>query len=89
MSDQDARGLEFPCEYPIKAMGRADSGLKDEVTAIIADHVDELHPDAVRCRPSSAGRFESITITVRVETREQLETIYSRLAESEQVLWTL
>lgn len=88
MTEQSAKGLEFPCDYPIKAMGRADAGLKEKVSAIVAEHA-ALDPDQVRTRPSSAGRFESITITVRVESREQLETIYSRLAQSEQVLWTL
>ncbi len=83
-----AQGLEFPCRYPIKAMGRTGEGLSEAVVGIIADHVTVAESD-VRSRPSSAGRFESITVTVDVETREQLEAIYADLGKHEQVLWTL
>lgn len=87
-SNSGAQGLEFPCRYPIKAMGRTGEGLSEAVVGIIAGHVAVDEAD-VRSRPSSAGRFESITVTVAVETRSQLEAIYADLGRHEQVLWTL
>lgn len=84
----ESGGFEFPCEIPIKAMGRGDEGFQDEVVRCVAEHV-EVDPAQVRCRDSSEGRFCSITVTAQVESREQLEAIYRSLRECEQVLFTL
>ena len=82
------RGLEFPCTYPIKAMGKSDAGLHELVVAVVSRHVT-VEADAVRSRPSKGGRYESITVTVEVDTRAQLESIYADLTGHDQVLWTL
>ncbi len=83
------QGLEFPCDYPIKAMGRAGPELPQTVMEIIAKHVSDLSPDAMRTRDSRAGNYVSVTVTVRVDSRRQLEAIYQDLGDCEQVLWTL
>jgi putative lipoic acid-binding regulatory protein len=84
-----ASGLEFPCEYPIKAMGRAHEDFQQLIVSIVETHVTTVEAHQVRSRSSSAGKFESITVTVRVESRTQLEAIFQDLADCEQVLWTL
>ena len=85
----EAQGLEFPCDYPVKAMGRAVPEFPGMVTDIVARHVGTVPPEAVRTRDSSAGKFVSVTVTVHVSTRSQLEDIYQDLGQCEQVLWTL
>ena len=85
---EESKGLEFPCTYPIKAMGKSGAGLDKLVLTIVSRHVT-VPDDAVRSRPSKGGRYESITVTVEVESRSQLESIYAELTHHEQVLWTL
>ncbi|MEM6575531.1 MAG: DUF493 domain-containing protein [Pseudomonadota bacterium] len=85
---EEGRGLEFPCTYPIKAMGKSGAGLTEQVLEIVSRHV-AVEDDAVRSRPSKGGKYESITVTVQVESREQLEAIYGELTRHDQVLWTL
>ena len=87
--ENSAHGLEFPCDYPIKAMGRAVPEFPQAVADIVARHVGTVPPDAVRTRDSSTGKFISVTVTVNVTSRGQLEDIYQDLAKCEQVLWTL
>ena len=89
MNDKAAPGLEFPCQLPIKAMGPSASGLDEIVLTIVTRHVGEVQAEQVRVRPSSAGRYESVTVTVQIESREQMEKIYAELANSDSVLWTL
>ena len=88
-ADQQPAGLEFPCDYPVKAMGRTEDEFRDQVVEIVQRHVGPVKDDQIRSRSSSAGNFQSITVTVHVETRAQLESIYTDLAACEQVLWTL
>ena len=86
---EQAQGLEFPCEYPIKAMGRSEEVFALTVLEIVSRHVGPVSEDQVRTRASDAGNFQSITVTIQVESRSQLEAIYQALADHELVLWTL
>jgi putative lipoic acid-binding regulatory protein len=86
---EQAQGLEFPCDYPIKAMGRSEEAFALAVVEIVSRHVGPVSEDQVRSRASNAGNFQSITVTIRVESRSQLEAIYQALADHELVLWTL
>ena len=62
--------LEFPCRFPIKAMGRSDSGFREPV----------------RTTPSRAGNYLSVTTVIEATSREQLDTIYQELTDCEEVL---
>ena len=89
MSDGgEAPGLEFPCRLPIKAMGRSDQEFSARVAEVVGRHAT-VEADAVRVRDSRAGNFQSVTITVDVDSRERMEAIYRDLAALEEVLWTL
>lgn len=87
--DSDNTPLEFPCEFPIKAMGRAGEGLDVLVVEIVGRHVGDLPEGAVRVRDSRGGNYLSVTVTVRATSREQLDAIYRELNACDQVLMTL
>lgn len=81
--------MEFPCAFPIKAMGRSGADFEALVSEIVFRHA-RLHRDhEVRARESGAGNFVSVTITVLAESREQLDRIYQDLTDCEQVLVAL
>ena len=81
--------LEFPCAFPIKAMGRASAEFEDIVREIVFRHASAWSDSAVTARPSGAGNFVSVTITVRAESRPQLDAIYQDLTDCELVLMAL
>ncbi len=85
----ETSGLEFPCEYPIKAMGPTGEPFMQLVRQIVATHAGDISDDQVRIKASSGGKFQSVTLTVRIESRRQLELVYRELAAAETVLWTL
>lgn len=91
MSDDDSKDtlLKFPCDFPIKVMGRDESAFEAEVLAIFERHLGELNPAQINTRPSSSGKFLSVTVTVRAESQEQLDMIYRSLTDHEQVLFCL
>lgn len=81
--------LDFPCAFPIKAMGRSHEDFEALVSEIVLRHA-RLHADTeVLARESGAGNFISVTITVEAESREQLDRIYQDLTDCEQVLMAL
>jgi putative lipoic acid-binding regulatory protein len=81
--------LEFPCRFPIKVMGPAGTAFAQRVRAIAAAHVPDLAADAVTCRSSAGGRFQSVTVTVHATSRDQLDNLYRALSAAEQVLMVL
>jgi len=78
---EPASGLEFPCAFPIKAMVESGPAARAAVLAELARQVRFDPASDVRVRPSRNGRFESITITVQVESRDQLESLYQALRQ--------
>ena len=81
--------LEFPCRFPIKVMGQDMSEFHPDVLAIITKHAGEISEDDVHTQPSSKGSFVSLTVTITVENRQQLDDIYSALQANEQVMMVL
>lgn len=77
--------LEFPCEFPIKAMGLSCDGLEISVIEIINRHVDNLSEGALRMRPSKTGKYTAITITITAHSKQQLDNIYIDLTACEHV----
>ncbi|MGA7802621.1 MAG: DUF493 domain-containing protein [Gammaproteobacteria bacterium] len=85
----DASPLQFPCSFPIKAMGRAGGDFEGQVVAIVRRHAPDLGEGAVRTRQSAAGSYLSVTVNVRARSRDQLDAIYRDLTACEQVLMAL
>jgi len=81
--------LTFPCEFPIKAMGRRSDTFQTEVVEIVRKHTPKLSENAVTSRISENGNYVSITITITATSKEQLDRIYLELNAHEMVLMTL
>lgn len=77
--------LEFPCEFPVKAMGLTCDELEVAVIEIINRHVDNLSEGALRLRPSKNGKYTAITITITAHSKQQIDAIYIDLSACEHV----
>ena len=92
MSSQDPNRqslLEFPCRFPIQAMGRRREEFETLVTRIVLKHA-ELWPDEpIRSVPSKAGNFVSVTAVIEARSQQQLDAIYLDLTDCAQVLMAL
>ena len=81
--------LEFPCKFPVKAMGRSDDGFEAMVTKIILVHAEIFAGEPVTTNPSSSGNYISVTVTIEAVSKAQLDRIYQDLTDCEQVLVSL
>lgn len=81
--------IEFPCEFPIKAMGLAGGKLELTVVEIVRRHAPDLGEAAVKSRPSANGKYVSITVTITATSKAQLDAIYMDLTACKQVLMAL
>ncbi|MGR9116764.1 MAG: YbeD family protein [Gammaproteobacteria bacterium] len=88
MSEQES-ALQFPCQFPIKAMGMSSVELDIHVVEIIRRHVDDIHESAITSKPSKGGKYTSVTVTITATSRQQLDAIYQDLTDSPLVLMAL
>lgn len=86
---EDKSLLEFPCDFPIKMMGRDDNDFRRVALAIVEEHAGSIDEDAVSVSASSAGNFISVTVTISAQSQEQLDAIYRALTSHEDVLVAL
>ena len=77
--------LEFPCEFPVKAMGLSCDEFEIAVLSIIKKHVEDIAESAIKVRPSKNGKYTSITITITAHSKQQLDSIYMALSACEHV----
>ncbi|CAG7857568.1 hypothetical protein MCAMS1_02442 [biofilm metagenome] len=87
MSDETL--LKFPCQFPIKVMGRSDLEFDLLVIDIIRRHAPDIQEQAVTSRPSKDGNYLAVTVVVQATSKQQLDAIYQDLTSNPQVLMTL
>jgi putative lipoic acid-binding regulatory protein len=89
VSTEEPQGLQFPCDYQIKAMGIDDGRFHELVIEIVRRHCDTLHEDSLISRPSRGGKYVAVSIVIEASSREQLDAIYDDLTAHEKVLMRL
>lgn len=85
MNDEETL-FQFPCKFPIKAMGlnRADFDIR--VVEIVRRHAPDIPEGAIHSRLSNGGKYASVTVTITAQSKKQLDAIYQDLTDSEAVL---
>jgi uncharacterized protein len=77
---EQASLIPYPSAFPIKVMGRQADGFVEAITAI-AKHFDPgFDPSTIEQRPSKAGNYLGLTITITATSREQLDELYRTLS---------
>jgi putative lipoic acid-binding regulatory protein len=77
--DSDQSPLRFPCDFPVKVMGRAGAGFAQAILEVVLRHAPDFDAASMEMRPSSKGGYLSLTCTVRAVSREQLDALYREL----------
>lgn len=81
--------LEFPCRFPIKAVGARDGEFEQRIRELIKPHVPELSTADMSRNTSRAGNYLAVTVTIRARSKAQIDAIYADLSASDWVLMAL
>jgi hypothetical protein len=88
-TEKNASPLSFPCDFTIKVFGMATDEFEGVALGIIHKHAPNLSGRAIQSNISENGKYKALSITVHVESREQLDGIYQDLSASPLVLMAL
>ncbi len=87
MSDETL--LEFPCDFPIKIMGRESAEFRALARELVEKHTGPLDDDSVASSLSRNGAFVSVTVTVVAQSQQQLDDIYREVTSNDEILMAL
>lgn len=80
MADQPSL-IEYPCDFPIKIMGKAAQDFTQTTLAIVQYHAPDFDATTMSVRTSKNGTYLSITCTIRATSRSQLDALYQELSD--------
>ena len=90
MADADQEDIfDFPCDFPIKVMGRRQDGFAQTVLEIVLLHAPDFNPATLEMRSSSGGNYLSVTCTIQAVSRAQLDALYRALSGHPAVVMVL
>jgi putative lipoic acid-binding regulatory protein len=72
--------IEYPCAFPIKVMGAHAEGFVEAIVDVARRFDPVFDAATVETRPSRAGNYLGITITVTATSRAQLDELYRTLS---------
>ncbi len=86
MSDEPMPELIFPCEYPLKVIGKDEDDFFTFVRELVSRHVPGLPEEAFTTRSSRAGTYLSVSVTFIAQSRAQVDALYRELGLNPRVL---
>lgn len=72
--------ITYPSAFPIKVMGAQVEGFEQAIVAVARQFDPAFDASTVERRPSKAGTYLGLTITVTATSREQLDELYRTLS---------
>lgn len=71
--------IVYPCQFPIKVMGANVEGFVPAMVRVAQAFDEGFDVSTVEQRPSKAGNYMGLTLSVHVTSREQLDELYRTL----------
>ena len=73
--------LDFPCDFPLKIIGYQRAGYAQAILEVVKRHATDYDGSEMEMRPSSKGKYLSLTCTIRATSRRQLDDLYQELCD--------
>jgi putative lipoic acid-binding regulatory protein len=81
--------IDYPCEFPIKIMGKEEQDFTKSILMIVHRHVSNFDDKNIETRLSKKNKYLSLTCTVYVTSQSQLDALYQELCDHPMVLMVL
>lgn len=69
----------FPCDYPIKIIGKNHSDFKSQVTTVLENSVANFDQNLTSTRISKRGTWIALTVNIIATGKPQLDAIFHDL----------
>ena len=79
MTEQEPPKIEFPCDYPIKVLGRSSDQFRGIILEVFERHAPGFDEATITVKDSAKGTFTSMTVTITATGKEQLKALHEDL----------
>lgn len=87
--EEDSVSIEFPCEYPVKVMGRNTDDFSEIILDIIRRHAPDLRDENISFRPSRNKNYLAVNVIIYATGVQQLQALFDDLKASGRVSMVL
>jgi len=87
--EEDSVSIEFPCDYPVKVMGRNTDDFSDVILDIIRRHAPDLRDENISFRPSRNKNYLAVNVIIYATGVQQLQALFDDLKASGRVSMVL
>jgi putative lipoic acid-binding regulatory protein len=81
--------IEYPCDFPIKVLGRTQAGFAQTILEIVRHHAPDFDSSTLQMKTSKHGKYLSVTCVIRASSRQQLDDLYRELCDHPMVVMVL
>jgi putative lipoic acid-binding regulatory protein len=81
-TEQEPPKIEFPCDYPVKVLGRKVETFHSTVIAVFERHAPGFDQETITVRDSRKGNFVALTIIITATGPDQLSALHNDLMET-------
>ncbi len=79
MTSQDPPKIEYPCDYPLKIIGRAEADFRQLVVEVLQQHDPAFDEQAVVEMPSGKGTFVSLRVSLTATGDAHVKAVVAAL----------
>jgi putative lipoic acid-binding regulatory protein len=80
--DENSVKIEFPCEYPVKVMGKNVAKFSEMILEIIRLHAPDLRDENISFRPSQNNNYLAVNVIIYATGTQQLQALFDDLKAS-------
>jgi putative lipoic acid-binding regulatory protein len=81
--------LEYPLDYVFKVMGYSAEDFPEHARTLVVRVVGDAPAPTVTVRSSAQGKYQSVSVSVRLVSEEQRRGVYQVLHDDERVVYYL
>lgn len=81
--------ISYPCRFPIKVMGANTAEFVSAMVVVARTFEPAFDEASLERRPSRAGNYLGLTVSIEVVSREQLDEVYRALTSHPMVKYVL
>ena len=79
MAEQEPPKIEYPCDYPLKIIGRAEADFRQLVVDVLTQHDPVFDEKTLVEMPSGKGTFVSLRVTITATGDKHVEGVVEAL----------
>ncbi len=79
MTEEKTSLLEFPCDFPLKIMGKNEPHFAQTIAEVVQQYALDFDSATIEMRPSSSGNYIGLTCTIKAISQAQLDDLYRAL----------